>query len=115
MCKNPLVADFFSSSLTERQTKMDVYCKLTDVIECECGRNAKLGEFMFVPWYILPDPGGKMSWAGYFYCLSCQTMLDVQTGQARPIAYRQGGSEDNLRIVLSYPDRDKIIKAEVLY
>lgn len=99
------------SSLTERQDKMDIYCKLTDVIECQCGRNAQLREFMFVPWYILPDPGGIMSWAGYFYCLSCQTMDDVKAGTARPIAYRQGGDDNDQRIILSYPERDTVLQA----
>ena len=88
---------------------MDIPCKLTDRIECGCGRCALLQELMFVPWQRLFEPGGVMSQAGYFYCLSCQSLSDIEAGKAKPIDYRQGGHDDNPRIVLSDPDFTKVL------
>lgn len=105
--------------------------KPTDVVKCRrCSHSAPLQSFRFVSWQTFREPNlrGKLVsvTSGYFYC-QCQADLPLLSDEvklpdssdgkkakkiryAKPIAYRQGGSNRWPRIILSFPKRDRIVK-----
>lgn len=89
--------------------QQDIFCKLYDRLECVCGYSALLQDFTFVPWERLPEPGGRTALTGYYFC-ACQLHLDLSSGAAKPIAYRQGGDDADPRIIISDPIRVKIVE-----
>jgi|SRR3989344_6187616 len=115
--------------------KNPVPVKLTDVIQCHCGHSAPLKSFKFVPWLKFREPGCERAVSGYYYC-RCQDGLPLPSGKvkssalvgkkkrrkierserrgfARPIAFRQGGSRKDPRIILSFPpepDQDEALE-----
>lgn len=102
-----------------------VRVKLTDVVACACGHSAPLKSFKFVLWQRFREPGCSKAASGYYYC-QCQLHLPLLSGEvevpnlgesakkeyAKPIAFRQGGSNRWPRVILSFPDKDKVLKPE---
>ncbi len=107
--------------------------KLTDEVLCHCGHSASLKSFKFVSWLKFREPGCEHAVSGYYYC-QCQANLPLPSGRiklsilvgikkirkmeerlkngyAKPIAFRQGGSRKEPRIILSFPERDRILQS----